>query len=140
MTPNPALAFRADTTGDYYVQLQTSLGTVQGYRLWFYRVGVSEKVPSPELLNVAGPMLAWFDGEDTVGITGPTGYGFTLEGPWQQQTATSRRTGLTSQVLTLPVGSQFTLRSPQGVELPCWPTGRSPSRRNRSFGATSWAW
>lgn len=123
MTANPALAFRADTTGDYYVQPQTSLGTVQGYRLWFYRVGVSEKVPSPESLNVAGPMLAWFDGEDTVGITGPTGYGFTLEGPWQQQTATSRRTGLTSQVLTLPVGSQFTLRSPQGVELPLLANG-----------------
>ena len=120
VTPNPAYLFQADADGGtYYVALwTTAAGPLFGYTLHFYRIGVSEKVPAPELLNAPGPMFAWFDGQDTVGITGPTGYGFTLEGPWQQQTTFSRRTGLTSQTLTLPAGAQFTLRSPQGVALP----------------------
>ncbi len=116
---NPAYLFHATDTGDYFLRLQTTQTGVSGYRIWFHLVGgVSEHVPAPDLLNVAGSMYAWFDGQDTVGITGPTGYGFTLEGPWQQQVSSVGKSVLTSQTLTLPVGSRLTLRSPQGVDLP----------------------
>ncbi len=119
VTNNPAYLFQADADGGtYYIALWTGApGAVFGYTLRFFRTGVSENVPPPGLLNVPGPMFAWFDGEDTVGITGPTGYGFTLEGPWEQQTVTNR-SGLVRQTLSLPTGSQFTLRSPQGLALP----------------------
>lgn len=115
---NPATLFRAPAAGEYSLDLQTLGSTIGGYRIHFLRLGVAERVPDPGLLNIPGPMLAWYDGEDTVGVTGPTGYGFTLTGPWQQETLFNRRTGLTSQTLNLPVGSQFTLASPQGVALP----------------------
>jgi hypothetical protein len=115
---NPALLFRAPAAGDYYFQLQTGINGIFGYRLHFHRLGVSENVPSPDLLKAGGSMYAWFNGTDTVGITGPTGYGFTLEGPWQQTTVFNRRNGLTSQTLRLPFDSHFKLKSPQGVELP----------------------
>ena len=124
VTNNAAQLFQADADGGkYFIQLTTTGGARSyPYSLAFHRMGVSEKVPDPELLNVAGPMYAWFDGERTVCITGPTGYGFTLvagEGSdWQQQVSTTPRSALRSQTLTLNVGSQFTLRSPQGVELP----------------------
>jgi hypothetical protein len=122
MTGNPAYLFQADADGGtYYIALSTTLQAVGrglGYTLHFHRLGVSENVPDPKLLNTPGPMYAWFDGVATVGITGPTGYGFTLEGPWQQQVTSSRRSVLRSQVLTLPAGTRFTLRSPQGVAVP----------------------
>ena len=119
VTNNAALLFRAPASGDYYFQLQTNVNGLFGYRLHFHRLGVSENVPSPELLNVAGAMFAWYDAAGgKIGITGPTGYGFTLAGPWQQQAARDRRTGLLSQTLTLPAGSQFTLASPEGVVVP----------------------
>jgi uncharacterized repeat protein (TIGR01451 family)/CSLREA domain-containing protein len=118
-TNNAAHLFQADADGGtYYVQLTTT-GTAKsyGYSLGFHRLGVSENVPSPDQLNASGPMYAWFDGDKTVGITGPTGYGFTLVGPWQHEVTTYRRTVLSSQRLSLPTGTQFTLKSPQGVEL-----------------------
>lgn len=126
-TNNPALLFRAPAAGDYFFQLQSDVNGLFGYRLHFHRLGVSENVPAPELLNVSGPMFAWYEasatpGIATVGITGPTGYGFTLTGPWQQ-TATSTGVGLLKQTLTLPAGSQFTMASPQGVELPLLANG-----------------
>ena len=55
-------------------------------------------------------------GESIVGLTGPTGYGFTLEGPWDQQITTSGKSSQRSQKLSLESGDQFTLRSTQGVE------------------------
>lgn len=119
---NPATMFQATDAGDYYIQLRTATG-VGGYWLNFHRIGVSENVPSPERLNIAGNMFAWFDGSDTVGITGPSGYGFTLSGPWQQQTLVSSKSRLTAQTLRLAAGSQFTLKSPQGVEVPLLANG-----------------
>jgi CSLREA domain-containing protein/uncharacterized repeat protein (TIGR01451 family) len=120
ITANAAHLFQADADGGtYFVQLSTTAtGKSYSYSLGFQRIGVSEEVPTPDKLNASGPMYAWFDGDKTVGITGPTGYGFTLEGPWQQTTVFSRRTGLTSQTLTLLRDSHFALKSPQGVELP----------------------
>ena len=125
ITNNAAYLLQADSDGGtYYIQLATTAsGRSYGYSLGFHRIGISENVPSPEKLDASGPMFAWFDGVETVGITGPTGYGFTLAGPWQQTTVFSRRTGLTSQKLTLGTGSQFTLFSPQGVELPLLANG-----------------
>jgi hypothetical protein len=116
---NAALRFQAGVTSDYYIELGSAIeNKIRGYRLHFQRIGVSENVPAPELLNQPGPMLAWFDGEDTVGLTGPTGYGFTLEGPWKQVVEKKPFMQVWRQTLTLPAGSQFTLASPQGVELP----------------------
>jgi hypothetical protein len=123
LTNNPAYRFRAPAAGDYLFELQTLAGGLGAYGIQFHRVGVSERVPDPALLNVAGPMFAWFDGSDTVGVTGPTGYGFTLTGAWHQQVTFNRRTGLRSQTLTLPAGAQFNLDSPQGVSLPLLANG-----------------
>ena len=125
VTNNPATLFQADADGGtYFIRLATTATAKSyGYTLHFHRIGVSEEVPSPELLNVPGSMYAWFDGVDTVGITGPTGYGFTLEGAWQQVVVQPRRSVLRSQTLMLPSGSQFTMRSPQGVELPLLANG-----------------
>jgi hypothetical protein len=121
---NPAYLFHATDTGDYFLRLQTTQTGLSGYRIWFHRLGgVSEHVPAPDLLNASGSMYAWFDGQHTVGITGPTGYGFTLDGPWQQQVTSSFKSVLTSQTLTLPSGSRLALKSPQGVELPLIATG-----------------
>jgi hypothetical protein len=84
-------------------------------------------------------MFAWYEASETpgiatVGITGPTGYGFTLTGPWQQ-TATSTGLGLLKQTLTLPAGSQFTITSPQGVELPLLANGQIQiTTRSNRFG------
>ncbi len=129
VTNNAAALFQATAAGDYYVRLEKAATIIAGYRLHFQRLGVSENVPAPELLNVAGAMYAWFDGTNTVGITGPTGYGFTLEGPWQQ-VVTGGRSILKSQTLTLPAGSQFTLASPQGVELPLLANGKITIKTN----------
>ncbi|MBO0698169.1 MAG: hypothetical protein J2P46_07230, partial [Zavarzinella sp.] len=123
VTDNPAYRFQAPAAGDYLFELQTLGRGLSGYQITFHRIGVSEHVPDPSLLNVAGPMLAWFDGTDTVGITGPTGYGFTLTGPWHRQATFDRRTGLRSETLTLPAGAQFNLNSPQGVSLPLLANG-----------------
>lgn len=117
-TDNPAHLFQAPQSGDYYLRLQTGIAANRGYRLEFHRLGISEDVPSPELLAQAGAMFAWFDGNDTVGITGPTGYGFTLEGNWQQKTSTVSRTGLTEQTLTMPAGNSFTLSNGRGLSIP----------------------
>ena len=124
VTNNAAQLFQADADGGtYYVQLTTTAtGRGFGYSLGFHRIGVADEVPDPKLLNVSGPMYAWFDGDKAVGITGPTGYGFTLvanEGSnWEQQVNVVPHTALRSQTMTLNVGSRFTLTSPQGVALP----------------------
>ena len=123
-TNNAATLFTAPAAGDYYIRLELPANGFAGYRLHFHRLGVSENVPSPEQLNVAGSMYAWFEphpsdpSQHVVGITGPTGYGFTLEGPWQQQVPAFGRSALRSQTLTLPFGSHFTLHSPQGFDVP----------------------
>ena len=125
VTNNPATLFQADADGGtYFIRLTTTTsGKGYGYALHFHRIGVAEEVPHPDLLNVGGSMFAWYDGVDTVGITGPTGYGFTLTGPWQQVVSQVPRGALRSQTLTLLSGSQFTMRSPQGVELPLLANG-----------------
>jgi uncharacterized repeat protein (TIGR01451 family) len=127
MTNNPAFRFLAASGGDYLLKLETLSNTISGYHMHFHRIGVSENVPAPELLNEPGPMFAWFrdnaGSNETVGITGPTGYGFTLTGPWTHTTQGGGRS-LTQQTLTLPAGSQFTLASPQGVELPLVANGK----------------
>jgi uncharacterized repeat protein (TIGR01451 family) len=125
VTNNPATLFQADADGGtYFVRLATTATAKgYGYTLHFHRIGVSEEVPTPELLNVPGPMYAWFDGVNTVGVTGPTGYGFTLDGAWQQTVTTTPKSSLRSQTLFLPSGSQFTMKSPQGVELPLLANG-----------------
>jgi len=126
MTNNPAFRFQAQSNGDYLLKLETLTNIISGYGMHFHRIGVSENVPAPELLNVSGPMFAWFrdnaGSNDTVGITGPIGYGFTLTGPWQQTMQGGRN--LKQQTLTLLPGSQFTLASPQGVELPLVANGK----------------
>lgn len=124
-TNNAATMFQADADGGvYYVQLSTTAtGRSYGYSLGFHRIGVAENVPTPEQLNVPGPMFAWYEptatpGTSIVGITGPTGYGFTLEGPWQQQVPAFGRSALRSQTLTMPFGSHFIMHSPQGFDVP----------------------
>src|SRR4051812_9883520 len=52
MTNNAAALFQAtEGAGDYYVGLEKDTTSIEGYRLDFHRLGVSEKVPGPELLN-----------------------------------------------------------------------------------------
>ena len=121
VTNNAAHLFQADADGGtYYIQLSTTAtGKSYAYSLGFHRLGISENVPSPEILSAPGAMYAWFDGRDTVGITGPTGYGFKITGPWQQQTSTLNRNRLlSSQTLTMPAGVSFELSNNRGLSIP----------------------
>ena len=138
VTNNAAALFQATTEGDYYIRLEKATTVIAGYRLHFHRLGVSENVPAPNLLNVTGAMFAWYDGEDTVGITGPTGYGFTLEGPWHQQVTTSGKSSLRSQTLTLNSGAQFTLHSEQGFDLPLIANGPIVIATKAQRGEIGW--
>lgn len=99
-TDNPAYLFNAETTGDYYLRLESEEILLNGYTIELHRLALAEGFQPPEILEEEGPMFAWLRGK-TLGITGPTGYGFGLEGNWTKTTTFNRRSGTTSVVYTL---------------------------------------
>lgn len=107
-TENPAYLFHAPAAGDYYLRLSSGEKEVGGYRMELHRLALHEGVQDPKSLDEEGPMYAWLRG-DTLGITGPTGYGFSLQGAWTQETKFLKKTGTTSALYTLAAGEEVDL-------------------------------
>lgn len=83
---DPALGYYAPAAGTYYVKVTTgstdySLG--RSYNLNLERVGVEDTNVLPLRLKQGGAGHAWLNASgDTLNVTGPTGYGFSLRGNW----------------------------------------------------------
>lgn len=101
-TGNPAELFRAPANGDYYLRLSDGFGK---YRIELHRLALAQGLQDPRVLDEEGPMFAWLSG-DILAITGPTGYGFTLQGAWTKTTSSPGPNGTRSTVYTLPKRSE----------------------------------
>lgn len=102
-TDNPAHLFRAETAGDYFLRLSSDQVGLNLYKIELHRLAVADGLQEPKELDAEGPMFAWLRG-NLLGITGPTGWGFGLEGAWTQETSFNRRSGTASTVYTLAAG------------------------------------
>jgi hypothetical protein len=95
----PALAFRANKDGDYFIQVSNaqSQSPLPTYLLTLREVGAdtSNALPRSYLQNTSNVMYAALTG-DVLTITGPTGHGFGIKGNWRQTTATDRAGLVTS--------------------------------------------
>ncbi|MGH2806673.1 MAG: Calx-beta domain-containing protein [Actinomycetota bacterium] len=111
-TQHPAHLFHADAEGDYYLSLSPEGSSFGDYRIGLHRLAIAEGAQDPAVLDAEGPMFAWLRG-DTLGITGPTGHGFTLQGDWTQ-TSTNPRRGGPSSTYTLAPGSEVDLLTALG--------------------------
>lgn len=107
MTDNPAHLFTAPAAGDYYLSLSGAT-RLAGYSLKLHRLALAEGAQDPASLDEEGPMFAWLRGT-TLGITGPTGYGFALEGAWVETTETHARNRTSSSTYTLAAGEAVSL-------------------------------
>jgi Tol biopolymer transport system component len=97
VTPNPAELFHAPADGDYYLRLSNGFGR---YRMELHRLALAEGLQDPRVLDQEGPMFVWLRG-DTLAITGPTGYGFTLQGPWTETSSAPLPNGTRNTVYRL---------------------------------------
>ena len=83
----PSVGFYADHDGDYFIRATTSgvnAGTARRYDLNFDRVGLIDTA-APSVLDHSGAYHAWLNkAGDTLYISGPSGYGFSLRGNWSQ--------------------------------------------------------
>lgn len=95
-TPDPSLKFWAEEAGTYYLQLETTASTYdasRAYKLNLERVALDDRDPQAPRLDAAGEFHAWLnEAGDRLNVTGPSGYGFSLEADWQ----TTRSGGRTS--------------------------------------------
>ncbi|MGH2730079.1 MAG: Calx-beta domain-containing protein [Actinomycetota bacterium] len=138
LTENPAHLFTASTEGDHYVRLSTDRRGGGGYTIELHRLALAEGFQAPAVLDEAGPMFAWLRG-DTLGITGPTGYGFALQGPWTASTNFNKRSRTWSAVYTLAAGAEVDIRTAFGdlrmEALGDIVVATEPSRWGNVFGA-----
>jgi hypothetical protein len=135
---NPAHLFIALATSDYFVRLETrDPGRWNGYTIEFHRLALSDGGISPHALDAAGSMYAWLDG-DILYLTGPTGYGFALEGAWTREATFERRSGRTTTTYRLAAEESLVLHTALGeLSVPVFeditvPT--APSTWGASFG------
>lgn len=81
----PRLGAYAPADGTYYVRVTTSATTMnndRAYTLNLERIGLDYNM-APEPLAASGAFHAWLNAAgDTLHLTGPTGYGFSLRGNW----------------------------------------------------------
>ena len=80
---NPSTGFYADHDGAYYIRVATSgasAGTARRYELDLERVALQETGTNAQLAQ-SGAYHAWLNkAGDTLYVTGPSGYGFSLRG------------------------------------------------------------
>ncbi|MEA2452904.1 MAG: hypothetical protein QOG04_1614 [Actinomycetota bacterium] len=112
-TDNPAYLLHAEAAGTYYLRLSTDQRRLNGYSLELHRLALAEGFQEPAILDDEGPMFAWLRG-DTLGITGPTGYGFALKGAWTEATTVNKRSGNSTSVYTLATGETVDLATAFG--------------------------
>lgn len=110
-TGNPASLFSSPADGEYFLRLSDGLGK---YRLELHLLALAEGLQDPRVLDEQGPMFAWLRG-DTLAITGPTGYGFTLQGPWVKTASAPLPNGTRSTVYTLRSGDEVDVGTAFGV-------------------------
>jgi hypothetical protein len=83
---DPAVGYYAPEGGTYFVKVATTATDYspgRGYNLNLERVGVEDTNVAPYRLRQGGTGHAWLNaGGDTLHVTGPTGYGFSLRGNW----------------------------------------------------------
>lgn len=83
---DPALGYYAPAAGTYYVKVTTGAADYsfgRSYNLNLERVGVEDTNVLPLRLKQGGAGHAWLNASgDTLNVTGPTGYGFSLRGNW----------------------------------------------------------
>lgn len=88
---NPSVGMYAPQTGSYFLRMTTTAAdpTVQrSYALNVERVAVEEFAQTNTGLAQGGAYHAWLNqAGDTLNVTGPTGYGFSLRGSWTQTAA-----------------------------------------------------
>ena len=82
---SPSVGFYADHEGDYFVRATTSganAGFGRSYDMTFDRIGLIDTA-APSVLDQSGAYHAWMNkAGDTLYVSGPTGYGFSLKGHW----------------------------------------------------------
>jgi hypothetical protein len=101
----PALTFTAPAAGDYYLKMSPAAGTTRDvtYQIDLEETGLANSMYDSGALNRSwlqrgdGNMYAFLQ-QGTLDIVGPTGYGFSLTGQWQQTTASNK--GLVSSTYT----------------------------------------
>lgn len=111
-TDNAAHLFTAASTGDHFLRISSD---ARGglYQLRLHRLALAEGFQEPAVLDSEGSMFAWLRG-NTLGITGPTGYGFALEGAWTKVSTFNARSGTFSSVYSLPTGATVDLSTAFG--------------------------
>ena len=114
-TGNAASGFRAPHDGEYFIVVRSGAPPARAYSLAFHRIALATPQQDPAALEEPGPMFAWLEG-DTLSITGPTGYGFSLVGNWSQTNSVEARgrAELISGTYRLPDASTLTMRTPYG--------------------------
>ncbi|HEV3439495.1 MAG TPA: hypothetical protein VG122_19175, partial [Gemmata sp.] len=95
-TSEPLVGFYASQAGSYYLEM-TSVATTstasRGYNLNLERIALNDSLPTNHQLAQGGAFHSWLDqAGDTLNITGPTGYGFSLEGKWSEIVSGSKVT------------------------------------------------
>src|SRR4051812_39166680 len=82
----PVVGAYAPADGTYYVRVTTDATTTsngRGYTLDLERVALDDSNMAAAPLATAGAYHAWLNAAgDTLNVTGPTGYGFSLRGNW----------------------------------------------------------
>ncbi len=95
-TSEPLVGFYASQAGSYYLEMTSAATTstaIHGYNLNLERIAMNDSLPTNQQLAQGGAFHAWLDqAGDTLNITGPTGYGFSLEGNWSEIVSGSKVT------------------------------------------------
>src|SRR4029078_2551482 len=83
---DPVVGAYAPADGTYYVRVTTNATTTsnsRGYNLDLERVALDDGSMAAAPLAATGAYHAWLNATgDTLNVTGPTGYGFSLRGTW----------------------------------------------------------
>ena len=111
-TNNAALGFTAPASGLYAIALSTT-SAGGAYALDMHRIVLASGTQNPADLETPGSMYAALVGNQ-LQITGPTGYGFAIQGNWSQSIVTTTRYSLSpfGPVLVDLFASTFTSSGP----------------------------
>jgi hypothetical protein len=89
----PSLGFYAPQTGTYYLEMADNVSpssASQAFNLNLERIELNDSGQSNASLAANGSFHAWLNQSgNTVNIAGPTGYGFSLEGDWNEKVSGS---------------------------------------------------
>ena len=100
----PSVGFYAASDGDYFIRATTSgagAGVTRRYDLNVDRIGLIDTA-APATLAQAGAYHAWLNqAGDTLNISGPSGYGFSLKSNWSPSTSGNTETYTASGKITL---------------------------------------